>query len=74
MDDQIIQLLRDQFQQTNEKIDQLYTTMSDHIKQDNSYWTKIEQTEGQIRLLKWAAGAGPVGAIVVWAYSKLGGH
>ena len=74
MDDQTVNLLRDQFKQTNDKIDQLYNVVQGHISQDQMYWKKLNEAEGQIKLLKYLSGAGPVGAFAVWVYSKLGGH
>lgn len=74
MDDQTVNLLRDQFKQTNDKIDQLHNVVQEHVSQDQVYWKKLNEAEGQIKLLKYLSGAGPVGALVVWVYSKLGGH
>ncbi len=71
MDDQIVDFIRDQFDSVRKDISTLRDSMDRHTTKDEHYWKKVDEAEGQIKLLKWAASAGPVGALIVWLYSKL---
>lgn len=76
MDEQVVQLLRDQFKLVNEKIDSLQETMQQHVTQDSEYWKRIDETQGQINMLKWIAGSGFGSGMVaafIWVYDKLTG-
>lgn len=74
MDEQIIDMIRDQFQSMNGKIDKLQESVQGHLDDDKLYWTKIDQTDGQISLIKWIIGSGTVGAFILFVYNFFAKH
>ena len=74
MDEQIIDLLRDQFKTMNEKIDSLREDMRGHIEKDELYWGKIDEQQAQLGLIKWLFSGASGSAALAWLYSKFGGH
>ena len=74
MDEQVVELIRDTikqgFENTNEKIDRIATSLDTHITKDGEYWKKIDVQQGQIRLLKGIGGSSIVSAIAVYLWNK----
>lgn len=71
MDEQIVDLMRDQFKNLSEKIDGVAESMQAHVAEDKRYWAKIEQQEGQVGLLKFILSASGVSAAAAWIYNVL---
>lgn len=72
MDEQIVDLLRDQFATMNHKIDSLHADVRDHVEKDERYWKKIDTQDGQISMLKWIfGGSGIFAAISAWFWNRV---
>lgn len=71
MDEQIVDLMRDQFRALSEKIDTVHDAMQAHVDEDKKYWAKIDQQEGQVGLLKFILGASGLSAAATWLYNVL---
>jgi hypothetical protein len=71
MDEQIVDLMRDQFKALSEKIDGVHDAMREHVEEDKRYWNKIEQQEGQVGLLKFVLSASGMSAAAAWIYNML---
>lgn len=71
MDEQIVDLMRDQFKSLSEKIDGVRDSMNEHVAEDRRYWAKIEQQEGQVGLLKFILSASGVSAAAAWIYNVM---
>jgi hypothetical protein len=83
MDDQIVDLMRDQFKLIHDKIDMTQKTVNDnidemkgslviHVDEDRRYWKAIDEQRGQLNLMKWLFPSG--GVLIAWLWSKFGGH
>ena len=74
MDEQVIDLIRDQikqgFETTNEKIDTLGVSLTAHCEKDETYWRKIDVQHGQIQLLKGIGGSSILSALAAYLWSK----
>ena len=74
MDEQVIDLIRDQikqgFETTNEKIDAIGISLNDHVVKDQEYWKKIDVQQGQIGVLKAIGGSSILTAIGAYLWSK----
>lgn len=71
MDEQIVDLMRDQFKSLSEKIDTVHDAMQAHVDEDKRYWAKLDQQEGQVGLLKFILGASGLSAAATWIYNVL---
>lgn len=73
MDDQLINMIRDQFKVMNDKVDGLHDAVKEHVEKDERYWSKIDQQDGQMTLLKFLLGPGIVG-FFGWLYNQFLRH
>ena len=71
MDEQIVDLMRDQFKALSEKIDGVHDATRAHVDEDKRYWAKIEQQEGQVGMLRFILSASGVLAAAAWIYNVL---
>lgn len=69
MNEQIVDLMRDQFKALSDKVDRVHDVVSEHVKEDKLYWAKIDQQQGQMSLLKAIFGASGLSGLVAWVYS-----
>ena len=69
VDDPIVQMIRDRFNNVDKDNTEMLTCLKDHIQKDEKYWKKIDTQEAQIRLIKWLAGSGLGTAIGAWFYN-----
>lgn len=72
MEEQIVDLLRDQFKTMNDKIDSLHSDVRSHVEKDERYWNKIDEQQGQIGLIKWLGSGVSGSALLAWLYNKFG--
>lgn len=73
MDDQTVELIRDQFSVLHEKIDALNATVRAHVEKDERYWGKIDEQAAQMKLIKFLFGGTTGSAIIAWIVGKLTG-
>lgn len=69
MDEYVIQMIRDRFNQVDRDNQEMLDCVRDHIKKDELYWKKIDRNEANIGLLKWLAGSGLGTATAAWFYN-----
>lgn len=69
MDEQIVDLMRDQFRSLSEKIDGVHDVMREHMDEDKKYWAKIDTHEGQMSVWKWLTTPGLAG-FFAWLYNS----
>lgn len=85
MDDQIVDLIRDQFkavhdkiemthESVNSKIDEMKAAVNEHVADDRRYWAAIDEHKAQLGLVKWLFSGASGSAALAWLYSKFGGH
>lgn len=74
MDEQIVDLLRDQFKTMNDKIDSLHEDVRSHVQKDERYWGKIDEQQAQIGVIRWLGSGVSGSALLAWLYSKFGTH
>lgn len=83
MDEQIVDLMRDQFklihdkidmthQTVNAKIDEMKETIGVHADEDRRYWKAIDEQRAQLSLMKWLFSAVGGSGIMAWIYHKFG--
>lgn len=76
MDEQVVELIRDQikqgFEHSNQKIGDLCDIMRSHVDKDLEYWKKIDEQQAQIRLVKSIGGSGLFISAVAWLWQKFG--
>lgn len=70
MDEQIVDLMRDQFKALSEKVDSVHDFVRDHVNEDKRYWAKIDEQQGQIGLIKAIFGASGFSALAAWVYNS----
>lgn len=81
MDEQVVDLIRDQFASMNgkidsmgktvhDKIDGLSVTMREHVNKDDAYWKKIDAQQAQIGVIGYLLSLSGLGAAFAWAYHK----
>lgn len=68
MDEQIVDLLRDQFKAVHDKMDDLSRNVQNHVEKDERYWAKLDQQEGQMSVWKWLTTPGLAG-FFAWLYN-----
>lgn len=74
MDDMLLKLLMDRFDQQDKMLDEIRENFKEHHEKDEHYWRKLDVQEGQVNLLKVIVG----GVITVlvgswsWIISKIG--
>lgn len=71
MDQQVVNLIRDQFKALSDKVDTVHNVVREHVEEDQKYWAMIEQQRGQMSLLKAIFGASGFSALVAWIYNSL---
>lgn len=74
MDDQLIEMIRDRFDDMGAKLDDAARHLKEHVDTDARYWRLIDEQQAQISLLRWMTGGGATTALATWLYSKFGGH
>jgi hypothetical protein len=85
MDEQIVDLMRDQFRMihdkidfnhtsTNQKIEEVKEAVSSHVEEDRRYWSSIDEQKAQISLIKWLFSGASGSALMAWVFSKFGGR
>lgn len=74
MDEQVLELMRDQFERLHQELGALNTTLKDHTDMDRQYWQKIDQQEAQISLIKWVGSGLSVSGLLGWLFSHFGKH
>lgn len=67
-EDNIVQLIRDRFTNVDHDNAEMLSCLKEHIAKDEEYWRKVDDTHAQVRLVKWVAGSGLLGAIGNWFY------
>lgn len=83
MDEQIVDLMRDQFklihdkidmthETVNAKIDEMKAAVNTHVEDDRRYWQAIDEHKAQLGLLKWLFSGASGSAILAWVYQKFG--
>ena len=73
MDQQVVDMIRDQFRVMNEKVDGLHEVVQTHVDKDERYWAKIDQQEGQLMTVKLLLGPG-IAACIGWVYNQFLKH
>ncbi len=73
MDEQVVNMIRDQFKVMNDKVDNLHEVVQAHVEKDERYWARIDQQEGQMTLLKFMIGPGLAG-FFGWLYTQFLKH
>ena len=68
MDEQIVDLLRDQFKDVHDKMDNLSRNVQNHVEKAERYWAKLDQQEGQMSVWKWLTTPGLAG-FFAWLYN-----
>lgn len=68
MDEQVVDLMRDQFKALSDKIDVVHDVMQGHINKDEKYWEKVDQMRGQVSVWKMLTVPGLSG-FFAWLYS-----
>ncbi len=68
MDEQIVDLLRDQFKAVHDKVDNLSRNVQNHVEKSERYWAKLDQQEGQMSVWKWLTTPGLAG-FFAWLYN-----
>lgn len=71
MDEQIVDLMRDQFKALSDKVDGVHDIVKEHVNEDKRYWQKIDQQQGQMSLIKALLGASGLSALITWVYNVL---
>lgn len=77
MDEQVIDLLRDQHKQLSDNLDDLKGIIREHVDEDKRYWQKIDKQEAQIGLVKGVMslfGGSSVLAFLAWFYNQFVKH
>lgn len=74
MDDNLLDLLRDRFDNLDKTLTTLNDTLKTHVEKDERYWQKIDKAEGQITLLKWVGGTISGGGLLGWLFTNFGKH
>jgi hypothetical protein len=83
VDEQIVDLMRDQFKlihdkidmthhTVNSKIDEIKVAVNTHVEDDRRYWQTIDEHKAQLGLLKWLFSGASGSAILAWVYQKFG--
>ena len=67
----IIAMLRDRFDAQDTVLQEIKTSLREHVDKDEVYWKQIDDQKAQLRLVKWLGGTGAVGSAVLWAWQKL---
>lgn len=74
MDDQVLELMRDQFERLHTELASLNTTLKEHTEMDQKYWQKIDAQEAQISLIKWLGSGLSISGLLGWLFSHFGKH
>jgi RNA binding exosome subunit len=85
VDEQIVDLIRDQFKAVhdkidmthdavNSKIDEMKETVNSHVEEDRRYWLAIDEQKAQLGLVKWIFSGASGSAILAWVYATFGKH
>ncbi len=85
MDEQIVDLMRDQFKlihdkidmthaSSNAKLDEMRVALDGHVLEDRQYWKSIDEQRAQLSVIKWLFSGGAGTGLLAWIYSKFGGH
>lgn len=69
VNEQIVDLMRDQFKALSDKVDGVHDIVKEHVNEDKRYWQKIDQQQGRMSLLQTLVGASGVSGLIAWAYS-----
>ena len=83
MNEQMVDLMRDQFklvhdkidtmnEAVNSKIDDMRAAVNVHVDEDRQYWRSIDEQKAQFGLIKWLLSGVSGSAILAWLYSKFG--
>lgn len=73
VEQQVVDMIRDQFRLMNEKVDGLHEIVQTHVDKDERYWAKIDQQEGQLMAVKLLLGPG-IAAFIGWIYNQFLKH
>ena len=68
---QIVEMLRDRFDAQDAVLQEIKTSIHEHVEKDETYWKQIDDQKAQLRLVKWLGGTGVVGSAILWAWQKL---
>lgn len=74
MDSQHFEMIRDSLSDLKETCHGIRQDMISHIEKDEVYWRKIDQTEGQLSLIKWIGGSLSLSGFLGWLFSHFGKH
>lgn len=69
VNEQIVDLMRDQFKALSDKVDGVHDIVKEHVNEDRRYWAKIDQQQGQMSLLNAIFGASGLSGLAAWVYS-----
>lgn len=72
MDEQVVDMIRDSLNELKHTCNGIREDLKEHTAKDERYWSKIEQAEGQIKLLKWLGGGLSVSGLMAWLFSQFG--
>ena len=74
MDEHIVDLIRDQFKAVHDKIDAIHADVREHTQKDERYWSKIDEQQAQIGVIRWLGSGVSGSALLAWLYHRFGGH
>ncbi len=72
MDKDHLEILLHSLRSIEDRCQNIQESVASHIEDDQAYWKKVDQVEGQVSLIKWAISA--VGATGLAAWLGLGKH
>ena len=70
MDEQIVELLRDRFDNLDRELKTINETIKDHVDTDTRYWKKIDQQEAQLSVVKWLTSGAAGTGLLAWLYNQ----
>ncbi len=72
MDPHALQMILTSIADVKEECKGIREDLKEHAEKDAAYWQKIDQAEGQIKLLKLFGGTVSGGSILAWLYTHFG--
>ena len=70
MDKEHLEILLHSLRSIEERCQSIQESVASHIEDDQAYWKKVDQVEGQISFVKWAIGAIGVTGLGAWFGGK----
>jgi hypothetical protein len=74
VDEQVVEMIRDSLSELKATCTGIREDIKEHTAKDELYWSKIEQAEGQITLIKWLGSGISISGLLAWLFAQFGKH